>query len=98
MELSSKRTKDENEVLYLWHLLEKVFEDPFIRERFNGLLQMLPCERRLILSNWIIMYWMKKTGPEIIQALAYLFDDKLAEETLRKLNKQCLSSEKWKGD
>ena len=85
---SFKRTSKKIEFQYLEHLLGKVLEDPIIRIRFLEILRSQPCERRLILNNWIAAYWMKSTGPEVIQALAYLFDDKLAEETLRLLTKR----------
>jgi hypothetical protein len=42
----------------------------------------------MILNDWIQMYWLKNTGPEIIQALANLYDDKLAAETLKLISRQ----------
>ena len=82
---SFKRINQKNEARYIWHLLGEVLEDPNIRIRFLEMLRLQPFERRLVLNHWIKAYWMKNTGPEIIQALAYLFDDNLAAKTLKQI-------------
>jgi hypothetical protein len=88
MNTSFKIINHKEEARYIDHLLKTVLEDPFIRKRFLELLQLRPFERRMILNNWIEKYWLKNTGPEIIQALACLFDDKLAAETLRLISRK----------
>jgi hypothetical protein len=75
------------EIRYIHQLLQTALEDNVIRNRLIELLQLSPGERRNVLNNWIEMYWLKDTGPEIIQVLAYLFDDKLASETLKLINR-----------
>ena len=77
MNTSVKIANQNNEARYIDHLLKTVLEDPLIRKRFIEMLQLSPNERRLILNNWIESYWTKNTGPEIIQALACLFDETL---------------------
>ena len=74
------------EIRYIHRLLQTAREDPVIKNRLIELLQLSPEERRMVLNNWIETYWLNNTGPEIVQALAYLFDDKLANEILRLLN------------
>jgi hypothetical protein len=87
MKATVKKENQNNESIYINHLLSTVLDDPPIRKKFIKMLQLPPIERRIILNNWIKTYWLKNTGPEIIQALACLFDDKLAAETLNLLNK-----------
>jgi hypothetical protein len=76
------------EIHYVHRLLQVALDDQVIKNRLIELLQLSPGERRNVLNNWIETYWMKNTGLEIIQALAYLFDDKLASETLKLIKRQ----------
>jgi hypothetical protein len=79
--------QQKKEIRHLHQLLQTAREDHVIKNRLIELLQLSPGERRMVLNNWIETYWLKNTGPEIIQALAYLFDDKLASETLKLINR-----------
>ena len=67
MKLSATGTDRSNEARYIEHLLKTVFDDPLFRKRFIEILQLSPVERRMILNNWIELFWLKETGPEIIQ-------------------------------
>jgi hypothetical protein len=80
------------EFRYIHQLLQTALEDKEIKNRLIDLLQLNPGERRTILNNWIETYWLQNSGPEIIQALAYLFDDKLASEILRLMTKSNFKS------
>jgi hypothetical protein len=84
---AGKNISKKNEARYIDHLFGPTLEDPFVRNRLIELLQLQPFERRMILNNWIEIYWLKNTGPEIIQALACLYDDKLAAETLKLISR-----------
>ena len=79
--------QQKKEIDHVHKLLLVALEDQVIKNRLIELLQLSPGDRRMALNNWIEMYWMKNTGPEIIQALAYLFDDKFASETLKLINR-----------
>jgi hypothetical protein len=83
MKVSVKIENQTIEAIYVDQLLNTVLEDPLIRKRFIEILQLSSIERRMILNNWIETYWLKNTGPEIIKALACLFDDKLAAKMLK---------------
>jgi hypothetical protein len=78
--------QQKKEIHHVHRLLLVALEDQVIKNRLIELLQLSPGDRRTVLNNWIATYWLKNTGPEIIQALAYLFDDKLASETLKLIN------------
>ena len=79
---TGKNITQRNEAWQIYQLFGPTLADPFVRKRLIELLQLQPSERRIILNDWIQMYWLKNTGPEIIQALACLYDDKLAAEVL----------------
>ena len=79
---AGKDINQNSEAGRIYQLFGPTLEDPLVRKRLIELLQLQPFERRMILNNWIKMYWLKNTGPEIIQALACLYDDKLAAEIL----------------
>ena len=79
---AGKDINQNSEAGRIYQLFGPTLEDPLVRKRLIELLQLQPFERRMILNNWIEMYWLKNTGPEIIQALACLYDDKLAAEVL----------------
>ena len=84
---AGKNINKKNEARYIDNLFGRTLEDPLVRKRLIELLQLQPFERRMILNNWIETYWLINTGPEIIQALAFLYDDKLAAETLKLVNR-----------
>ena len=79
---AGKDINQNSEAGRIYQLFGPTLADPLVRKRLIELLQLQPFERRMILNNWIKMYWLKNTGPEIIQALACLYDDKLAAEIL----------------
>ena len=84
--------QQKKEIHYVHRLLQVALEDQVIKNRLIELLHLSPGARRTVLNNWIEMYWLKNTGPEIIQVLAYLFDDKLASETLSLIKKSNFKS------
>jgi len=79
---AGKNINQNSEARRIYHLFRPTLADPLVRKRLIELLQLEPSERRMILNNWIEMYWLKNSGPEIVQALACLYDDKLAAEIL----------------
>jgi len=79
---AGKNINHNNETGRIYQLFGPTLADPLVRKRLIELLQLQPSERRIILNDWIQMYWLKNTEPEIIQALACLYDDKLAAEVL----------------
>jgi hypothetical protein len=92
MKAAFRRINQTKEDQYIDHLLQTVLEEPLIRKRFIEMLILPPFERRIILNTWIEKYWLKNTGPEIIQALACLFDNKVAEQTLKLIKNGNLTS------
>ena len=87
MKQCKTQLQQKKEIHHIHQLLQTAREDHVIKNKLIELLQLSPGERRMVLNHWIETYWLKHTGPEIIQALAYLFDDKLASETLKLINR-----------
>ncbi|MHA2279014.1 MAG: hypothetical protein ACXAC2_24810 [Candidatus Kariarchaeaceae archaeon] len=64
-------------------LMQSALADPVIKKRILEVLQLSSFERRSVLNIWLKQLRLRNARPEMIQALNCLFDDLVAERTLK---------------
>jgi hypothetical protein len=81
---------NENEIIFesMITLIGIMREEREIRMRVKQVLQMKPYQRWSVLKRWLEQLWVQQAPEHLLQALACLFDDKIAGEVLDIINRQ----------
>ena len=79
----SKSTDSDESFKALVMLIQVIQKDPVINEKVIMLLQLNPFRRRTVLNRWLEQLQERHASPQLLSALPYLFDDKIAEEVLK---------------
>jgi len=77
---------EESGIIEIEKLIEVAIADPLIKKRIEEVLKLSSFERRLVLNIWLEKLRRQNARPEMIQALTYLFDDIVADNTLKQIN------------
>ena len=67
-------------------LLKAMCYDPLINKKVVNILKMDSYPRRLVLSNWLEQLRCNNAPKKLMQSLACLFDDSIAEKVLTFIN------------
>lgn len=62
-------------------------DDTVINEKVIEVLNLDSYKRRIILNNWLEQLRRQNASEKMVQILSYLFDDIVAEETLKLINR-----------
>jgi len=62
-------------------------DEPVINKKVIGILKMDSYRRRLVLNNWLEQLRQNNAPQKLMQTLACLFDDHIAEKILTCINK-----------
>ena len=81
---------NENEIIFesMITLIGIIRENREIRIRLKQVLQMKPYQRRSVLKRWLEQLRVQQAPAPLLEALACLFDDKIAGEVLDIINRQ----------
>ena len=71
-------------------LMQVIQKDPLINEKVNQLLKLESYQRRYNLNIWLEQLRMRQASENLLKALSYLFDDKIAKEVLTLINKRLI--------
>ena len=67
-------------------LLQVIKEDEEMNSRVIQMLKLKPFQRTLLLNKWLEQLRRKKASEKLMQSLACLFDDGIAEKVLSLIN------------
>jgi hypothetical protein len=70
-------------ILKLMLVMQK---DPLIKKKVLHMLKLESYQRRLVLNRWLEQLRARQAPENLLSALTYLFDDKIAEEMLTLIN------------
>jgi len=70
--------------------MQVIQKDPLINEKVNQLLKLESYQRRYNLNIWLEQLRMRQASENLLKALSYLFDDKIAKEVLTLINKRLI--------
>jgi hypothetical protein len=85
---SSKPADQNNSIEPLKKLIHVMRNDPVINAEVIKILNLDPYHRRSVLNNWLEQLRLRKAPENLLSALCYLFDDKIAREVLMLINKR----------
>jgi len=85
---SSKQVDPNNSIEPLKNLIHVMRNDPVINSEVIKILNLDSYHRRSVLNNWLEQLRLRKAPENLISALCYLFDDKIAREVLALINKR----------
>jgi hypothetical protein len=68
-------------------LIQVIRKDPVINKKVIMLLQLNSFKRRSVLNRWLEELKQRHASAQLLNALPYLFDDKVAEEVLKLIKK-----------
>jgi hypothetical protein len=86
MNLSKSIDTDEQSKA-LVRLIQVIQKDPVINKKVIMLLQLNSYKRRSVLNRWLEQLQQQHASAQLLSALPYLFDDKIAEEVLKLIKK-----------
>ena len=73
-------------------LLKAMRYDPVINKKVVNILNMDSYQRRIVLSNWLEHLRLNNAPKNLMQALACLYDDILAQKVLTLVNKHKINN------
>jgi len=79
--------KMDNSLKSFGTLIQIMRDDQDINEKVKTVLRLDSYKRRAILNNWLERLRIQKAPQNLINALASLLDDKVAEQVLQFINK-----------
>jgi hypothetical protein len=79
-------TNYESDFRSIEKLLKAIRYDPVINIKVTNILKMDSYPRRIVLSNWLEQLSRNNAPKKLIQALACLFDDSIAEKVRSFIN------------
>jgi hypothetical protein len=95
------KTKKLNNYEFDFKPIEKLLQamrcDPVINKKVINTLKMDSYPRRLVLSNWLEKLRRNSAPLKLMQSLACLFDDNIAEKVLILVNDHHIQSSKSEG-
>ena len=68
------------------NLIETALADPFIKKRILEVLKLNSFKRRAVLNIWLEQLHQQNAPKKLTDTLFYLFDDIIAQETLKLIN------------
>ena len=68
-------------------LIQTIQKDSDIKSRVIQILKMDSYRRRFLLNNWLEQLRRQNASEKLLETLSYLFDDIVAEETLKLINR-----------
>ena len=68
-------------------LIQTIQKDSDIKSRIKQILKMDSYRRRFLLNNWLEQLRRQNASEKLLETLSYLFDDIVAEETLKLINR-----------
>jgi len=85
---SSKLVDPNNSIEPLKKLIHVMRNDPIIYSEVIKILNLDSYQRRSVLNNWLEQLRRRRASENLLSALCYLFDDKIAREVLVLINKR----------
>ena len=85
---SSKPEDQNNSIKPLEKLIHVMREDSIIYSEVIKILNLDSYQRRFVLNNWLEQLRLRKAPENLLSALSFLFDDKIAREVLVLINKR----------
>ena len=85
---SSKLEDPNNSIEPLKKLMHVMRNDPIINSEVMKILNLNSYQRRSVLNNWLELLRRRRAPENLLSALCYLFDDKIAMEVLVLINKR----------
>jgi hypothetical protein len=79
--MNNRRSKNEFK-----NLIDTALADPLIKKRILEVLKLNSFKRRAVLNIWLEQLRQQNAPKKLTNTLFYLFDDIIAEETLKLIN------------
>jgi len=86
MKLSKPQNTDKEFEPFI-NLIQVMRDDPVINKKVIKILKQDSYKRRTVLNNWLEQLRQQNASEKLTQTLSYLFDDIVAEKTLKLINK-----------
>jgi hypothetical protein len=80
------KTNSDNNFSDIKRLIQVMQKDPIVHQRVLYMLRLNSYNRRMLLNNWLEQLRTQDATENLLSALAYLFDDKIANEVLILVN------------
>jgi hypothetical protein len=68
-------------------LIQVIRKDPAINKKVINMLKLDPYQRRFVLNKWLEQLRVRHASQDLLSALPFLFDDKIAAEVLKLIKK-----------